>query len=229
MRYWNVGRCHSYTLDWNIPRSLSTCDFRNVFFCSTSLDERHIFLVEEGANNNWSILASKLCKLMQVTSLFTVSNDFACSEVCVNLAYTMQRYMGLKVQPTWQNTAFLFDHWLIRRPAMNTSYVLGQRSRCSSHSSPCFETLLFFLMGCLLSVNVSIRSMCVVKNQCQQPFGGWIIGCWHLWPVVAFVVADLCGREGLWLWRRRRPARVMGKRLPGVGKQDIRSWKCLKV
>lgn len=158
----------SYTLDWNIPMSLSMCDFSNSVLLFNIIGRAwYFFLVEEGANKTgvyWCPNCASSCKLNHFSQS---QHAFACSEVCVNLAYTMQRYMGLKVQQTWrirhsfrsladlatlaQNHQLDFKKFAT---AFSTSYVLGQRS------SQFLETLQN-LMVCLLFVNVSILK-CVV-------------------------------------------------------------------
>ena len=124
----------NYIVDWNILMSLRCVIFAIVFLFLNIIGRASCCLVEEGSNK----LEHMGVQTVQITLEYAVSNTFACSEVCVNLAYTMQRYMGLKVQETWRIRHRIISWICLRKFATteNTSNVLGQRS------SQCFETLL---------------------------------------------------------------------------------------
>lgn len=77
-----------------------------VFFCSTSLDERDIFSCGRRGKQNRSILVSKLCKFMQVKSLFTVSKRICLFwGVCESGLYHAKIY-GTEGATDVTNTAF---------------------------------------------------------------------------------------------------------------------------
>ena len=214
MRYWNVGRCKLHSGLKCFLMSLSMCDFCN----SVSFSQHHWTSVMLSSTGVYG--CPNCPNYIRIRSLERICLFWG---LCKSGLYHAKIY-GTEGATNVTNTAqnHQLDFFL--------EICDCRKIEVTFWDNVVVNVLRHYFNGVFTFVTFH-PEVCSLTN--GSPFGGWIIRCWHLWPIVAFVITDLCGREGLWLWRRRRPLGdgwyIQMCRLPGPGKQDIRSWTRLKV